>query len=298
MIPTQLALPGILTTATAFDWPGFEPFPAQFIGVSPFDASDSDKVRTYLNWSGLFQKWEIPVPFPQVLDDADWGATAISLLRDANALLDDFLTKGLLRPEVMFGVWRAFSEGDQVVIQSGDQKAVRIPFPRLPQPNGATYCLADFIKPAIAMKPDEWDYLGGYLIRLSADVLAPIRRYSAEPDDYQAFLATDLCVLYRSAVADYLHYRLRRFIWAYCDDDDLSNEDVLQGLHQGIRVDIGSPVCPDSITRTPLLQLLQIDDQSFTDNDPDSPASEVGGFFFAHPKSRPYPVPADDQPAL
>ena len=127
----------------AVDWAGFEPFPAQFLGVSLFDASDSDKVRTYLDWNAFLGKWEIPVSFPQVLDDAEWGDAARTLLHDANALLTEWLAEGKLRTDVVFGVWRASAEGDQVMIQPDDQPPVRISFPRLPLPGAETYCAAD-----------------------------------------------------------------------------------------------------------------------------------------------------------
>ncbi|WP_460909503.1 vitamin B12 dependent-methionine synthase activation domain-containing protein [Spirosoma areae] len=116
------------------------------------------------------------------------------------------------------------------------------------------------------------------------------RQWEARQDDYQALLATDLGDLYRSAVADYLHYRLRRFIWAYCDDDDLSNEELLEGMHQGIRVEIGSPSCPDRTAVPPLLHLLAIEDQTFTGVGAACSALSECGFFFAHPKSRHYPL--------
>ena len=282
------ALPGQIVV----DWTGFKPFPSPFLGVSSFDASDSDKVRTYLDWSAFLRKWEIPVSFPSVLDDPEWGDAARTLWQDASALLNEWLAEGKLTADVVFGVWRASAEGDQVLIQPEDRPGVRITFPRLPLPGAETYCAANFIKPAAALKAGESDYIGGYAIRLSEAVLEPVRQWEAAPDDYRAFLATDLCTLYRQAVADYLHYRLRRFIWAYCDDDDLSNEEVLDGLHQGIRVDMGGPAFPNRAEQTKLLDLLGVDGgrSARSSDDTDGPPSVLCGFFFAHPRSRNFPL--------
>lgn len=118
--PTPADYPAATPGPSVFDWAGFEPFPAHFLGVAAFDASDTDRVRTYLNWDALFQKWEIPVGFAAVLDDADWGETANTLLHDANTLLNDWLAGGKLRTDVVFGVWRAGAGGDQVVVQPGE----------------------------------------------------------------------------------------------------------------------------------------------------------------------------------
>ena len=305
MIPAPSAPAGSPAPATfgppAIDWASFEPLSSHFLGVSSFDASDADRVRTYLNWPALFRKWELPVPFPDALDDAEWGNTARNLFHDANNLLTEWLAAGKFRPEVVFGVWRASAVGDQVVVRTGDpalgSQAVRLSFPRLPLPDEATYCAADFIKPAAALKPGESDYIGGYAVRLRADVGEPIGQLAAAPDEYRSLLAADLVDLYRSAVVDYLHYRLRRFIWAYCDDDDLSNEEVLLGLHQGIRVDIGGREWPgldgpDRSEQPKLLRLLGVADWA-SGNAPDGadhPSSVPCGSFFAHPRSRNFPT--------
>lgn len=317
MTLTQLAPAGFSAAATpgppVFDWAGFKPFPAYFLGVAAFDASDADRVRTYLNWDALFRKWEIPVSFPSALDDADWGETARTLLRDANTLLNDWLAGGKLWAEVVYGVWRAGAEGDQVVVQPGDttpdtrtpdartpdaRTPVRLSFPRLPpapvgppkrhHPDGPTYCVADFIKPAAALMAGESDYIGGYAIRLGRVAGDLIGELAAGHDEYRRLLATDLLALYRSAVEDYLHYRLRRFIWAYCDDDDLSNEEVLTGQQQGIRIEMGGLECPDWAEQPKLLHLLGIGEwpAGRSPDGTDSRSSVGCGYFFAHPCSR------------
>lgn len=299
--PAPAESPAATSGSPAIDWAGFEPFPSHFLGVSSFDASDFDTVRTYLNWDALFRKWEIPVSFPDALDDADWGDAARNLVHDATNLLADLLAQGKLRAEVVFGVWQASAEGDQVVVRLDDQPTVRLSFSRLPLLDGATYCVADFIKPAAALKAGESDYMGGYAVRLREDVREPIEQLAATHDEYRSLLSADLCALYRSAVVDYLHYRLRRFIWAYCDDDDLSNEEVLTGLHQGIRVDIGGCECPgldgpglndpDRTGQVQLLGLLAVADWAIdrSSDDVDDPSSVMCGYFFAHPKSRNFP---------
>jgi 5-methyltetrahydrofolate--homocysteine methyltransferase len=263
----------------AFDWAGFEPFPSHFLGVSAFDTSDTKTIRTYIDWNALFRQWELPIPFPKVLDDAEWGEVAHRLLHEANALIDGWVAEGQLDVEVTFGVWRASAQGDEVVVQPGNQSPVSLLFPRLSLSDKRTYCLTDFIKPMAELNAGESDYIGGYAIRLSESILTSIRQWKAENDEYRAYLATDLCTLYVSAVADYFHYRLRRFIWAYCDDDDLSNEDVIEGLHQGIRVVIGSSECPDPTEADKLFSLLAI-------SNPVPDAFSQCGYCFAHPRSR------------
>ena len=272
----------------AIDWTRFKPFPSPFVGVTTFDASNSDQVRRYIDWAAVLHTWELPAGLPEVLDDAEWGATARRLLADANDLLTHWLSTGILRTEVVVGVWPASAEGDQLVIRPGSSLPVRIAVPRIPDVAGISYCLADFIRPLDAQPTNVTDYIGGFAVRLHGPVDALIQDFTDSRDEYRALLANDLWLAYRSAVADYLHYRLRRFIWAYCDDDDLSNEELLAGHHQGIRVDSGSIACPDQAAEATLLALLAADSWA-----PDGSRQEKGdrspvlsGYFLAHPRSR------------
>ncbi len=261
-----------------------------FLGVDRFDASDSATVRTYLDWNRFFQKWDFPIRFPEVLDDAEWGAAARNLFEDANALFDELIAQQQIAPNVVFGVWPAHSEGQAVVVQNGDQPPVTLTFPQLSDQTlyAAPYCLANFIKPGTYLTEGESDYLGGYAIAVGEPLTRRLAQAQTEENLYQAYLLEDLGTLYASAVADYLHYRLRRFIWAYCDDDDLSNEEVVEGLHQGIRVVIGGRECPDSALKTSLFRLLGVDPADFppSQHDPTNVIFNPCGFFFANPKSR------------
>jgi 5-methyltetrahydrofolate--homocysteine methyltransferase len=281
-------MPSPATHPLAIDWTGFNPVPSQFVGVATFDASDASQVRRYLDWEAFVRKWELPIGFPEVLDDAEWGDAARQLLADANELLSRWLSAGTLRAEVKFGVWEASAEGDQVTIHPENSASVAITFPRIPIPAGDLYCLADFIKPVTALQLGESDYMGGFAIRLRGPIDELVQSFITSRDEYRSLLARDLWELYRSAVADYLHYRLRRFIWAYCDDDDLSNEEVLAGLQQGIRIDTGAIECHDPSDETTLLGLLGVKewlaDGEVGEEKHLSPV--LSGYFLAHPRSR------------
>ncbi|MBC3789088.1 vitamin B12 dependent-methionine synthase activation domain-containing protein [Spirosoma utsteinense] len=286
--PERTSARATVADQQAIDWTCFKPFTSHFLGVSTFDASDTDQVRRYMDWDLFFRKWEFPLPFPDVLDDVHWGPPARALYTDARARLDELVGDNL-RPEVVFGVWRASARGDQVLVETTGGTTVGLSFPRIQVSDSRSYCVADFIKPAMALRVGESDYLGGYALRLGTDVDRPAGQPATGQHDYRSLLTADLCELYRSALVDYLHYRLRRFIWAYCDDDDLSNEKVLTGTHQGIRVDVGGPECPGQTLQAQLLKQLGVDaweDAGAFHLPGDRPSRVSSGFFLAHPQSR------------
>lgn len=47
------------------------------------------------------------------------------------------------------------------------------------------------------------------------------------------------------AFAEYLHERVRKEIWGYAADEDLSNDDLIREKYQGIRPAPGYPACPE-----------------------------------------------------
>jgi 5-methyltetrahydrofolate--homocysteine methyltransferase len=287
-VPTSAPLVSPSAHPAAIDWMQFVPNPSAFTGVDTFDASDSDQVRRYLDLNAVVKKWEFPVGFPEVLDDAEWGPIARQLLADADGLLSNWLSAGMLRAEVRFGVWQAAARGSEIVISPPSAPSVSLLCPRVPVGPGESYCLADFIKPAAEMGAGSSDYIGGFAIRLHGPFETLIESYQTNQDDYRTLLTKDLWLLYRSAVADYLHYRLRRFIWAYCDDDDLSNDEIMAGLHQGIRVDSDSVASPGQAGETALLTLLGAagwqEEDVISNEYGFSPV--LSGYFLAHPRSR------------
>lgn len=273
-----------------FDWKKFEPSQPGFLGEAEFDAMDSSVVRTYLNWPSFFRKWELSAQFPDILHDPVQGLAACKLFEDTNELLTNLIEEKWITPKVIFGVWRAAATGQKVAVWKEDGTLFDFQFARQ-EANGANevrYCLADFIKPKEQMKEGESDFIGGYLIHLGDRMLVKKEIIRTIGDKYAGYLMEDLCEMYLEAIADYLHYRLRRFIWAYCDDDDLSNEEVMLGLHQGIRVELGGNECPDLSQLSQLIELLGVTEKGcgLTEAVCQDTSLTRYGLFFAHPLSR------------
>lgn len=273
-----------------FDWHNFEASYPGFLGESEFDATDSALIRTYLNWPAFFRKWELSAQFPDILHDHVLGPAAMKLFEDTNELLADLVIEKWLTPKVIFGVWRAWSTEQEVTVWKGNGSIFNFSFARqeVKDTVKTRYCLADFIKPKAYLKEGESDFIGGYIIHLGDRMRVKKEIINSLGDKYVGYLIEDLCDMYLEAIADYLHYRLRRFIWAYCDDDDLSNEEVMLGLHQGIRVEIGGNECPDLSQLPQLIELLGVAQKGYglTEAITQDTLMTKCGLFFAHPLSR------------
>ncbi|MCV5991027.1 hypothetical protein OFO94_33725, partial [Escherichia coli] len=62
------------------------------------------------------------------------------------------------------------------------------------------------------------------------------------------------------AFAEYLHERVRKEIWGYAADEDLSNDDLIREKYQGIRPAPGYPACPEHTEKGPLWELLNVEE--------------------------------------
>ena len=82
---------------------------------------------------------------------------------------------------------------------------------------------------------------------------------------------------------------MRKDIWAYVSEENLSNEDLIREHYQGIRPAPGYPACPEHSEKTMLFKLLDAERNiglTLTENYAMYPASSVSGYYFSHPGSQ------------
>ena len=90
------------------------------------------------------------------------------------------------------------------------------------------------------------------------------------------------------AFAERMHERVRRELWAYAPDEDLSNERLIKEDYRGIRPAPGYPACPDHTEKAALWDLLDAERATgarLTENYAIWPTASVAGHYFAHPSS-------------
>jgi 5-methyltetrahydrofolate--homocysteine methyltransferase len=235
----------------------------------------------FIDWTMLFVAWELKGRYPKIFDHPEVGPQALELFDNARTLLQRLIDDGSVRARVVYGFWPARSDGDDVLVDSGNGE-LRFCFPRQQQrrDDGKPHlCLSDFVAQA-------GDWLGAFAVTggLGADELA--ERLRAQHDDYTAILVKTLADRLAEAAAEWLHQRARQ-LW-YAPDERYGLEDLLTEKYQGIRPAFGYPSCPDHSDKQTLWRLLGADDAGIhlTEQLSMVPGASVSGLWFGHPDAR------------
>ena len=94
---------------------------------------------------------------------------------------------------------------------------------------------------------------------------------------------------FAEAFAEYLHLKVRKEIWGYDSDENLSNADLIAEEYKGIRPAPGYPACPDHLEKPTIFSLLNVEKEigvTLTESMAMWPASSVSGYYFANPASK------------
>ena len=84
--------------------------------------------------------------------------------------------------------------------------------------------------------------------------------FEKQLDDYNSILVKALGDRLAEAFAEYLHLKVRREIWGYASDENLSNQDLINEEYKGIRPAPGYPACPDHLEKPTIWKLLQVEE--------------------------------------
>ncbi|HXW88271.1 MAG TPA: vitamin B12 dependent-methionine synthase activation domain-containing protein, partial [Streptosporangiaceae bacterium] len=238
---------------------------------------DLSRLRELIDWQFFFLAWELKGKYPEILAQP----AARDLFDEANALLDEIISAGLLQAHGVYGFWPASADGDDIVIDQGPR------FPMLRQQVSRTdtrpnRCLADYVAPA-------GDHVGAFAVCVTgAAELAS--RYETEHDDYRAITVKALADRLAEACAEYVHLEARR-AWY-----EPAAQPTIEELHaerfRGIRPAFGYPACPDHSEKRKLVDLLDAGriGLGLTESCAMTPAASVSGLLLGHPAARYFAV--------
>lgn len=150
--------------------------------------------------------------------------------------------------------------------------------------------LSDFIAPKDSGLSD---YLGMFVTTAGFGLDKIIEKYKAEQDDYSFIMAEALADRLAEAFAEVMHVMIRKDLWSYAPDEDLSVEDLIKVRYSGIRPAPGYPSQPDHTEKTAMWDLMNVKEEigvELNDSMAMLPAASVSGLYFAHPKSQYFAV--------
>jgi 5-methyltetrahydrofolate--homocysteine methyltransferase len=272
------------------DWAHYTPPRPKFIGKRQFKNYDLSDIARYIDWQPFFQTWDLHGPFPAILTDDIVGESARRVYADGQAMLKKVIENRWLSANAVVAFLPANSVNETIEVYSDESRTqVAFRWHNLRQQSAkregvANKCLADYIAPKDSGVAD---YLGMFAVTAGLGMEKMERRFEAEHDDYSSIMLKAIADRLAEAFAEGLHERVRKDLWGYAADENLSNEELIKESYRGIRPAPGYPACPGHEVKRPLFDYLQANDigMSLTESYAMFPASSVSGFYFSHPQS-------------
>ncbi|WP_373472333.1 methionine synthase [Sphingorhabdus lacus] len=262
-----------------------KPAPPRQPGVHVFDDWDLADLRDYIDWTPFFRAWELHGTYPSILTDEVVGESAANLFKDAQAMLDRIINEKWLRAKGVAGLWPCWRDGDDVVVYCEDtEEHIRLPFLRqqiAKREGKANMCLADFISP-------DGDWIGGFAVTTGHGIGTKLAEFKAHIDDYSDIMLKALADRLAEAFAERMHQHVRKELWGYAPDEQLTNEALVREEYRGIRPAPGYPACPDHSLKPILFDLLDATHKTgitLTESFAMLPTAAVSGFYFGHPQA-------------
>lgn len=271
------------------DWKNTNIVKPKELGIQRLQQLSLKKLIPFIDWTPFFRSWDLHGKYPNILKDKIVGKQATQLYQDALEMMEYIISKRLLKPKALFGIFEANSINDDDISVKKNGREITI-FRTLRQqlkkregiPNIA---LADFIAP---QKTGKTDYIGTFCVSIfGAKELSD--NYKNKEDDYNAIMVQAIANRFAEAFAEYLHQQIRTKHWSYTPSENLNNEDLIKENYKGIRPAPGYPACPDHLEKETIWKLLEVEKNigvSLTESLAMFPAASVSGYYFANQEAK------------
>jgi 5-methyltetrahydrofolate--homocysteine methyltransferase len=259
------------------------------IGVKVIKNISIKELIPLISWAYFFHQWQFKGAYPALLNDTEKGKEAKQLLLDAKNLLNRIAEEKLLSADAVIGIFPAYSEKNKVYFNSNENSIKEIEFPRNREPKDDSQpnlCLSDFIAPK---ELNITDYIGMFVTTAGIGAEKIEKQFKDAGDEYSALMVRILADRLAEALAEYLHEKIRKEIWAYSPNENVNIEEMLKEKYRGIRPAPGYPSCPEHKLKEIIFNELNVTENigaSLTESYSMMPAATVSGFYFAHPEAR------------
>ncbi|MBF0440301.1 MAG: methionine synthase [Oligoflexales bacterium] len=273
------------------DWENIEIVRPKSIGVNGDLNISLEEVSKYVDYTPLFQVWDLAGKYPDIFSSKEYGERAREVYSDALGLLDEIIKRALFKPRAVFGIWPANSVGNDVEVYSDENRSGIISkFHFLRQQrkkeNQTVYrSLSDYIAP---LESGRIDYIGAFVVTMGDAVDKLSEEYRRRNDDYSAIMIKALGDRMAEALAEFLHKKVRDY-WGFGTNENLTASEMIQEKYRGIRPAPGYPACPEHSEKETIWKLLSAEQNTgvfLTENYAMNPGSSVSGYYFAHPDAR------------
>ena len=281
--------------AVALDWVNYTPPAPKNAGVHTFTDFPVAKLRQYIDWTPFFMTWSLSGKYPTILRHEVVGVEATKLFEDANQILDDIERTGMIKANGVCGLFPANNIGDDIEVYTDETRTEVLTVlhglrQQTKKPKGPNYCLSDYIAPKGSGKAD---WIGAFAVTGGIGEYDIADQFKAQGDDYNAIMVQAVADRLAEAFAECMHQMVRKQIWGYAADEDLSNDDLIREKYQGIRPAPGYAACPEHTEKGAIWQLLDAEANTgmvLTESYAMWPGAAVSGWYFSHPDARYFAV--------
>ncbi len=272
------------------DWENFTPVKPNTIGAKVIEVGLNILVP-YIDWTPFFRTWELFGKYPTILTDEMVGEQATSVFADAQEMLVVILKEKKLTAKGIYGIFPANQINDDDIELYDENGQLLEKFLTLRQQSQKTkgapnIALSDFIAPKDSGKID---YMGAFCVTTGFGVDEWAAEFEKDLDDYNSIMVKALADRFAEAFAEYLHEKVRKEIWGYAANENLSTDDMIDEIYKGIRPAPGYPACPDHLEKPTIWKLLNVEKAIgviLTESMAMWPASSVSGYYFGNPESK------------
>lgn len=219
-----------------------------------------EQLTNYINWIYFYHTWGIK------------ESNAYEIKKEAEALLKKWSAE---KREVLFKVYIAFanSKGEDILLHNANGTGDHV-IPLLRQQHTPFLCLADFLPPVTM----EAERMGVFA--------------STVPFQVEGLLEQTLADRLAEAAAELGHEIVRKQIWAYAPNENLSIEELFAEHYQGKRPAVGYPSLPDQSLNFVLADILKFEDIGIrlTESGAMIPHASTTGLMISHPLCRHFKV--------
>jgi len=273
----------------------YAPVVPRALGRRVFRNFDLAELARYIDWGPFFQTWDLAGPYPAILDDEIVGEEARKVLADGQAMLKKIIEGRWLTANGVMALYPANRVGDDIVFYTDESRTTALMTwhglrqqtekQAIDGPDGRpvmrpSRCLSDFVAPLGTP-----DYAGLFAVTAGIGAEKKEKEFLDALDDYSNIMFKGLADRLAEAFAECLHERVRKDLWGYAADEDLSNEDLIKEKYRGVRPAPGYPACPDHTAKVDLFKVLAAQEigMQLTESMAMFPASSVSGFYLGHP---------------
>jgi 5-methyltetrahydrofolate--homocysteine methyltransferase len=257
---------------------------------------DLDAIFRYINPAMLYTRH---LGFKGKFEDAlaAGDAKATELREQVAAVEDVMLARDDITANAVFRFFPAHADGDTMLVYTGDGRSVLETFRFGRQAAEPYLCLADFVLPVDAGRPD---YVCFYATTIGPGVRTLADQWKEEGKYLQSHILQVLALEGAEAFAELLHQKIRA-MWGFPDPADVSMMDLFKAKYRGIRVSFGYPACPRLEDQVQLFRLLDVEKHigvQLTEGYMMEPEGSVSALVFHHPEARYFNLSPEDTERL